>query len=50
VRLKIEGKDEIAETSSSFNSFIEGLHGIMRQVHSNSLQLSSASEQIFSLT
>lgn len=50
VRLKVEGKDEIAETSSSFNGFIEGLHGIMRQVHSNSLQLSSASEQISSAT
>lgn len=49
-RLKVEGRDEIAETSLSFNRFIEGLHEMIRQVNSNSMQLSSASEQISSAT
>ncbi|MEK7850259.1 MAG: methyl-accepting chemotaxis protein, partial [Deltaproteobacteria bacterium] len=50
VRLKVEGRDEIAETSASFNRFIQGLHEMIRQVNSNSMQLSSASEQISSAT
>ena len=49
-RLKVEGRDEISETSASFNSFIEGLHGMIGQVNSTSMQLSSASEQISSAT
>jgi methyl-accepting chemotaxis protein len=45
-RLEIKGNDEITETSRSFNQFIEGLHAIIRDVNSNAVQLSTATEEI----
>ncbi|MCK4847272.1 MAG: methyl-accepting chemotaxis protein, partial [Deltaproteobacteria bacterium] len=49
-RLEVKGSDEIAETSQAFNKFIEGLHIIIKDVNTNAVQLSSASEQISSAT
>lgn len=49
-RLEVKGSDEIAETSLAFNKFIEGLHVIIKDVNTNAVQLSSASEQISSAT
>ncbi|MCK5237256.1 MAG: methyl-accepting chemotaxis protein, partial [Deltaproteobacteria bacterium] len=45
-RLDVKGNDEVAETSTAFNTFIEGLHGIVKEINTNSIQLSSATEQI----
>lgn len=45
-RLEVKGTDEVAETSINFNKFIEGLHGIIKEVNTNAIQLSSATEEI----
>jgi methyl-accepting chemotaxis protein len=45
-RLEVMSRDEIGETSSSFNLFMDKLQGIMRQIAANTYQLSSASEEL----
>lgn len=45
-RLAVSGKDEIAQTSLAFNRFMEGLHGIIRNVGGTSEELSGAATEL----
>jgi methyl-accepting chemotaxis protein len=45
-RLEVQSDDELGELSRWFNLFVEKLQGIIRQVESNSEQLTGASEQL----
>ena len=46
-RLPAEGKDEIAEISVAVNSFVEEVHGIIRQARQGAEQVSAAATQLF---
>ena len=45
-RLEVLSRDEIGETSRSFNLFMDKLQGIMREIAANTNQLATASEQL----
>src|SRR6266446_3686324 len=45
-RLDFVSHDEIGETSSSFNLFVDKLQGIMRQIAANTYEWASASEKL----
>jgi len=45
-RLEVISQDEIGETSSSFNLFMDKLQGIMRQISTNAHQVAAASEEL----
>lgn len=45
-RLEFSGNDELGEISRFFNMFMEKLHDILRQVASNMLQMTSASQRL----
>lgn len=50
LRIEIKGKDEIAEASTAFNRFMDGLQEMIRDIKESSNSIASASEQISSST
>ena len=49
-RLAVNGKDEIAHLSQSFNQFMMKVHGIISQVQDSAIAVKSASMQLSSLS
>jgi methyl-accepting chemotaxis protein len=45
-RLTVRGKDEVAEVSSSFNTFIEKFQSVVKNMSDNTTTLSTASEEL----
>ncbi|MFC4159428.1 methyl-accepting chemotaxis protein [Chitinimonas lacunae] len=49
-RLEVQGKNEFAEVSRSFNLFVARLQGVMQQVAETAIQLAAAAEQTTRIT
>lgn len=49
-RLKLAGKDEIAQMAASIDAFISKVHALVCQVSNSTLQVSSAAEQLAQIT
>ncbi|WAJ39236.1 methyl-accepting chemotaxis protein [Pseudomonas sp. GOM7] len=45
-RIELPGKDELSDIASSFNQFIDKVHGAMRQLADNSRQLSGMAREV----
>ncbi|UNP88897.1 methyl-accepting chemotaxis protein [Aeromonas encheleia] len=47
-RLKVEGRDELAQVATGFNNFVAKIHGSIEQVASNSRQLAATANEVAS--
>ncbi|HDX8371676.1 TPA: methyl-accepting chemotaxis protein [Aeromonas dhakensis] len=45
-RLKVEGRDELAQVATGFNNFVAKIHGSIEQVASNSRQLAATANEV----
>ncbi|MEL1216070.1 methyl-accepting chemotaxis protein [Aeromonas caviae] len=45
-RLKIDGRDELAQVATGFNNFVAKIHGSIEQVASNSRQLAATANEV----
>jgi methyl-accepting chemotaxis protein len=45
-RLPVQGDDELAQLSSAFNSFVDTIHAVVRQVAGATTQLTGAAEEL----
>ncbi|AUZ79965.1 MULTISPECIES: methyl-accepting chemotaxis protein [Aeromonas] len=45
-RLKVDGRDELAQVASGFNNFVAKIHGSIEQVASNSRQLAATANEV----
>ncbi|HAU4874482.1 TPA: methyl-accepting chemotaxis protein [Aeromonas hydrophila] len=45
-RLKVEGRDELAQVATGFNNFVTKIHGSIEQVASNSRQLAATANEV----
>ena len=45
-RLKIDGRDELAQVATGFNNFVTKIHGSIEQVASNSRQLAATANEV----
>lgn len=49
-RLRLGGRDEIAAVASSFNTFLEKVHRLVREVMDSTSQVASAAEELAAVT
>ena len=45
-RLKVDGRDELAQVATGFNNFVAKIHGSIEQVASNSRQLAATANEV----
>ena len=45
-RLKVDGRDELAQVATGFNNFVTKIHGSIEQVASNSRQLAATANEV----
>ncbi len=45
-RLKVDGRDELAQVATGFNNFVAKIHGSIEQVASNSRQLAATASEV----
>ena len=45
-RLRVEGRDELAQVATGFNNFVAKIHGSIEQVASNSRQLAATANEV----
>ena len=49
-RLPVRGRDEVGQLASSFNTFVDTLHGMLRHVRDAAMQVASAAGQLSAST